>query len=237
MTLALALLVAVSAASEPVAVVELFTSEGCSSCPPAEAVLADLPEQPGLIPLAFHVDYWDRLGWPDAYASPAHTQRQRDYTDALRLPSMFTPQVIVNGAASVVGSRGEQVRAAISAALAEPAPVSLSITGAALEGRVLRGTVEVTGEAAAPLQLTVALTHDEVVRDIGAGENHGRRLRHVHVVRAAEVVRVRDGAASFSLRLPEDADGGAASHLVVLAQRRADLRVVGAARVAAPGGA
>ena len=79
------------------AVVELFTSEGCSSCPPAEIVLGELAQRPDVLALAFHVDYWDELGWPDRFAIPEATPRQRAYGRTLRLPSIYTPQVVIDG--------------------------------------------------------------------------------------------------------------------------------------------
>src|SRR5262245_56361084 len=97
-------------------VVELFTSEGCSSCPPADAFLGELAQRPDVVPLAFHVDYWDYIGWKDPYANPAFTQRQHDYKAALGLHMVYTPQMIVDGRTDVVGSERGSVEAAIGKA-------------------------------------------------------------------------------------------------------------------------
>src|SRR5262244_3732178 len=101
-------------------VVELFSSEGCSSCPPADALLGELAQRPGIVALAFHVDYWDYIGWKDPYASPANTQRQHDYAAALRLHMVYTPQMVVDGRTDVVGSERADVEAAIGKAAAQP---------------------------------------------------------------------------------------------------------------------
>jgi len=97
-------------------VIELYTSQGCSSCPPAEALLGELADRTDVLPLAFHVDYWDDLGWRDRFALPAAAQQQRWWATANGLPGVFTPQLIIDGRRSVVGSD----RAAIIAALREP---------------------------------------------------------------------------------------------------------------------
>src|SRR4029077_6287421 len=99
-------------------VVELFTSQGCSSCPPADALLGVLAGQPNVIALGFHVDYWDGGGWRDRYSLPEATQRQRRYVDALRLPSAFTPQLVIGGRRSFVGSDGRAITPVIMAAIA-----------------------------------------------------------------------------------------------------------------------
>src|SRR5579859_2803882 len=124
---------AVTAAAEtrPV-VVELFTSEGCSSCPPADALLSELARsRPDVLPLAFHITYWDRLGWPDPFALRAATDRQRDYAGTLGLDSIYTPQMVVDGRRDVIGSdRGSVLAALHQAAAAAPPPVPLHLVRA-----------------------------------------------------------------------------------------------------------
>src|SRR5271154_3831101 len=96
------------------AVVELFTSQGCSSCPPADALLGELSQTPNVIALAFHVDYWDSIGWRDQFAIPNAVERQRRYVESLGLSSAFTPQVVVDGRGSFVGSDKRRILGAIS---------------------------------------------------------------------------------------------------------------------------
>src|SRR5262245_9342561 len=118
------------------ALLELFTSEGCSSCPPADALLARLASEARnagrrVYALSFHVDYWDRLGWKDRYSSAAYSKRQGEYARRFRLASLYTPQLVVNGEQEMVGSDARSVEAALRAALARPAQTRIAITATA----------------------------------------------------------------------------------------------------------
>ena len=165
--------VPVRAAPTPV-VVELFTSQGCSSCPPADAFLGELARQPGIIALAWHVDYWNSLGWTDRYARRAWTDRQRAYAHYLG-DEVYTPALVVNGAAMVVGSDRAAVRRAIDSATQPPLVVTLRRTEIGLEAEIGTSSRPLTG---------VLVTYDpEVATAVGAGENQGRRLVEYRVVR------------------------------------------------------
>src|SRR5258707_8836135 len=109
-----------SAAETSPVVVELFTSQGCSSCPPADSLLGELSKRSDVLALGFHVDYWDYIGWKDPYASKLATKRQHDYAAALRLHMVYTPQMVVDGRTDVVGSERGDVAAAIGKAAAQP---------------------------------------------------------------------------------------------------------------------
>jgi hypothetical protein len=165
-----------------VTLVELFTSEGCSSCPPAEAWLGRLRNNPGLwknfVPVAFHVDYWDRLGWPDRFASRAFTERQHRYATAWNSPSVYTPCFVVNGSewrdwsthdAPPAVSKG--VAGTLRVTLRDATNVEISYTPA----KQLKQLVE-------PLRATVALLGSGIESDVKRGENSGRKLRHDFVV-------------------------------------------------------
>jgi hypothetical protein len=163
----------VRAAPAPV-VLELFTSQGCSSCPPADALLGELVGQAGVIGLAWHVDYWNSLGWTDRYARRTWTDRQKAYAEHLG-SEVFTPALVVNGAEMVVGSDKAAVRGAIDRAAQPPLTVTLRRNETGLEAEIALSSRPLTG---------LLVTYDpEVVTDVGAGENQGHRLVEYRVVR------------------------------------------------------
>lgn len=164
-------------------VVELFTSEGCSSCPAADAALRELENAqsvPGVevIALGEHVDYWNRLGWKDGFSSPAYTERQRQYAIGFGTGS-YTPQAVVNGRYEFVGSRTAELAASIAKAAKMPqAILSVVISGGTAQVRVRSLPA---GTAAA--QVLLAITESGLASQVGRGENSGRLLRHASVVR------------------------------------------------------
>ena len=176
-------------------VVELFTSQGCSSCPPADAVLRTLERnQPVagvvVVPLSEHVDYWNRLGWRDPFSSPRFSARQRNYADTLDIPSLFTPMLVVDGRFVVIGSESGKVRRAIAAAAAAPkTPVAVQVAGRAAS-RVVEVTATVGPAAPAHVEretgVWLAVTETGLATDVMGGENLFRRLRHTGVVRHLE---------------------------------------------------
>jgi len=224
--------------------IELFTSEGCSSCPPADHFLAELDAaQPiagaRLIVLSEHVDYWDQQGWPDPYASKAFTERQVAYERSLRIREPFTPQFIVDGAIDMRLSRrdriSEQLRAAAAAAKIPVSIESVSIGGGAAP--VISGVVRVEGVTAdRPCDLFVGVALDHADTQVLRGENRGQHLTHVAVLRdLVRVGAVAPGAASrqsFSLELPSGLDGSAL-RVVAFVQRPGPGAVLGAAEQAA----
>jgi len=169
-------------ARQPV-IVELFTSEGCSSCPPADELLAEfLHKQPvegaQIIPLAFHVDYWNRLGWTDRFSDPKFTARQQAYAQAMKLRSMYTPQMIVDGRHEFVGSDGEAARKAIGQASRErKGDVTLTLDGNRIHVQVSNLVSKQECE------VLLAITEDDLQSDVRHGENAGHKLAHVAVVR------------------------------------------------------
>jgi hypothetical protein len=177
------------AAERPV-VVELFTSQGCSSCPPADAMLGQLTKQPGLLPLAFHVDYWNRLGWKDPYSIAEATARQRAYSHAMSLSSVYTPQMVIDGRYDAVGSDRRAVTRGIASAAKTTASVPLHILR---EGDTLHLSVG-SGEPASGSLWIVGYDHRHTTR-IGAGENGGRTLTEFNVVRKFEQLGNWQGAA------------------------------------------
>jgi hypothetical protein len=181
------------AAGEQPVVVELFTSQGCSSCPPADALLEDLSKQPGVVALSLHVDYWDYIGWRDPFADSAYTERQRLYQTRLDNRFIYTPQMVIDGVYDVVGSRRGQVAQAIEQAR-ERQKVALTLTQESVAipaGEAPRGGATVW----------LALLDRQHETPVAAGENHGRKLVNANVVRSFTKIGEWNGEA---LVLPLD---------------------------------
>lgn len=205
-------------------VVELFTSQGCSSCPPADAFLGELAAVPGVIALSMHVDYWDYIGWKDVFASPENTARQRRYAKSLANRYVYTPQMVVDGNADVVGSRTGDVVDLIEAAAAAAKPLRLSFTQEA-GGAVVIPAGPAPDEGATVWLAVYDDAHDtEILR----GENSGQTLRYYNVVREMEQIGTWTGE---ELRLPVDLAAAAArgrDGCAIIVQAGASGRVLGA---------
>jgi hypothetical protein len=219
--------------------VELFTSEGCSSCPPADALLAELAGAGGVpgaevVPLSLHVDYWNRLGWTDPFSSAAFSERQAAYAKAARI---YTPQMVVDGAVELVGSDAARARAAIRAASRDPKmPLVLGVAAAGASSVSVRVAVPPLPAGSPSADLLVALTEDGLVSDVARGENAGRKLPHAAVVRALERVSRATADAPLSADRTMKLDGAwrrDALHVVAFLQERSG-RVVAVARAAVP---
>ncbi|HEY7688718.1 MAG TPA: DUF1223 domain-containing protein [Dongiaceae bacterium] len=167
------------AAADPV-LVELFTSQGCSSCPPADLYLGELAQRTDVVALAFHVDYWDYIGWRDKFAKPEYTKRQKDYVDALEVRMVYTPQMVVDGRFEAVGTDHQDVETSINAAaMIAKQPIALSEA----EGK-LRVTVPAAEiDLAKPASLWLAVFARRRETPVGRGENAGTRLVEYHIVR------------------------------------------------------
>jgi hypothetical protein len=174
---------AVARAAEPRAVLELFTSQGCSSCPPADRLMGQLAKDPSLVALSVPIDYWDYLGWRDTLASPAHSARQRAYARVRGDGQVYTPQIVVDGATDVLGSDQTAVEHAIAqteqTSGAMSLPVILSLSASTLSVKVPSlATSRRTGEVwLCPLAKSVPVA-------IGRGENRGRTITYHNVVRS-----------------------------------------------------
>ncbi len=224
------------AASAPpgIAVIELFTSEGCSSCPAADAVLAAQAAagRPGVFMLAYHVDYWDRLGWKDPFASASASQRQSGYGRVFGTGRVYTPQAVVNGRLDIGGSEAVRIQAAITRELARPAPARVTL-GATWSKRMCTATCVITTTPAKPLSaatLTVALVEDALTDVVTRGENAGKTLTHQRVVREFRSVPVTETIAPVVFTLPE---GSIPEHTRVVAYvQDPKLTVIGAAETA-----
>jgi len=177
--LATCLAFATPAVADGPVVVELYTSQGCSSCPPADALMHQLAERSDVIPLALHVDYWDYIGWADSFADPAYTARQQGYARIAGARSIYTPQMIIGGEDHVIGTKPMELADSIAFHKSNPTGVDVSIsrTGNRLQitGQTLRNLPNGT------LVQLVRYTPQETV-DIRRGENAGRQLSYANIV-------------------------------------------------------
>ncbi len=187
------------------ALVELFTSEGCSSCPPADELVAriqkDNPNQPIYI-LAYHVDYWDHQGWKDIYSDAEYTKRQSRYADWLKLQTIYTPQIITNGKTEFVGSNERALRTAIATDLKEIPAQTLTLTSTIKNGQI--NVRYETGGFEKQSDLTIALVQKSGHSQVKAGENAGRALTHVQIVRKLVDETLRANTGELNLTQPKD---------------------------------
>lgn len=204
-------LAAAPPAAGSIAVVELFTSQGCSSCPPADRLLSAIAAEPAfagkVVPLAYHVDYWDYIGWTDPFSSADWSARQKQYAQAYNTNRIYTPQLVVNGTDEMTGSEERRVRAAIAKALAEKPPVDLDLsvekTASGLRAKITASHAEALPRDA---DVLVALVENGLVTKVGRGENGGRTLKNDAVVRrlqrAFALGAAPGGRATGSVDLP-----------------------------------
>lgn len=185
--------------AQPKKVVELFTSQGCSSCPPADRLAERLVEEdPDVLTVLMPVDYWDYLGWKDTLASPVYSQRQRAYAARRGDRSVYTPQMVINGEEHVVGSREGEVRSALARSEPFTATVDLKISDMVVQAKV---------DGALPRGAKMATVYflrieDEATVDIGKGENAGRQIKYVNVVRNLQPMGMWSGG-SETFRMPK----------------------------------
>ncbi|MCO6382266.1 MAG: DUF1223 domain-containing protein [Vannielia sp.] len=215
--------VAPAAAEGPV-VVELYTSQGCSSCPPADEILAKLAKKPGVIALALHVDYWDYIGWKDAFAKPEHTKRQKAYAREAGARTIYTPQMVIGGVDHVVGARPMDVLDLLGTHKARPAVMTLTAhrDGSMVE---IEGTPPQPAQGALLVQLVRYLPEESVA--IKRGENAGLTMSYANIVRDWQVLAEWDGSAALDMRV--EAPGEAPA--VVIVQKAGPGAIVAAARV------
>lgn len=184
------------------ALVELFTSEGCSSCPPADRLMEKLQQENAGKPVyvvAFHVDYWNHQGWKDRFSTAGFTARQRQYSEWMNLESIYTPQVVVNGSSEYVGSDERSIVKAIDASLNRNTDNSLT-----LKGKVDSGNVQIDYQVTGPKgnkALFLALVQKKANTNVTAGENKGRQLSHVQIVR--DLISAAINGKSITIKLPD----------------------------------
>jgi|SRR5579862_4472514 len=224
-------------AGDPV-VLELFTSQGCSDCPPADALLSELGSSTkGVIPLAYHVDYWNHLGWSDPFSSREFSQRQSDYARAMNLAEQYTPQMVVGGASQFIGSDAGRIARAISAAHSVSTPGRVSLH-ASVDGKSSR-SVQIKLKAqldpastSEPYVVMVAVFENGLFTKIGAGENDGREITYDYTVRKLLPALELKSAKAVEKNVSIDLDPSwSANHLGAAAfiQNASSLKILGAA--------
>mgnify|MGYP003662885373 CR=1 FL=1 len=213
----------VAAQDNPV-VVELFTSQGCSSCPAADEMLAEIATREDIIALALHVDYWDYIGWQDTFGDPVHSDRQRAYAAKGQRRSVFTPEMIVQGQSDIVGAKPMALMKAVAHHADQPAKVSLEL---ARNGNDL--TIKAHRLTALPGPLTLHLLRYTPLQttQIMRGENAGRAIEYANIVEGWTVLGEWDGKTALSMQ----AEVQGPKPVVVLVQARGTGPILAAARV------
>jgi hypothetical protein len=215
------------------AVIELFTSEGCSSCPPADAVVAKIEKESAGKPiyiLAFHVDYWNRLGWKDGFSSAAYSQRQNQYARWLNLSSVYTPQIVVNGRTEFVGSEEGTLRNAIKTNLAKNAATQIELNDITINQNKAQLRYQAQGKTVNSI-LLLAIVQKSAITKVQRGENEGRTLSHVQIVRGIESISLKNDKGSASIELPKGFDAHGAE-IIAFVQNTADGEITGATKAA-----
>ena len=203
-------------------VVELFTSQGCSSCPPADAFLGELAEKEGLLALSFHVDYWDNLGWKDPYSSAANTSRQRTYAQYMDLRYIYTPQMVVQGTLQGTGSDRQTIARQIKEARKlTTVDVHLQRNGSAVQVLLEDANRQLNAD------IHMVIYDKEHTTSVKRGENSGKSITNRNVVRSVKKIGSWSGNKT-SLSLPLDDSGDACA---VIIQSRATGAILGAASI------
>lgn len=222
---------AVSAA-ERLTVVELFTSQGCGNCPPANRLVADLADRDGLLALTWSVNYWDYLGWQDTFARQHHADRQRAYNARLGVPGVYTPQIVVDGHMEAVGSHPGEVKRRIRQAERTPRPhyyIDIKRDGAICIVRLPAADPD------AAIRVHAIWYSGSRTVAIRGGENAGKRVEYANVVMGDRMLRRWQGAAGSIEVHMNDPQSQGADHLAILLEREDSGLIVGAARISLTG--
>lgn len=210
--------------AEPVVVVELYTSQGCSSCPPADEFLAMLASDPRILPLALHVDYWDYIGWADKFAQPKFTDRQRAYARAVGSRTIYTPQLIINGADRIEGFAPAETAETLRDHLAAVQAVRLTVTR---DGDRLAIRVEADPPLTEPARVQLVRYRPKETVTIERGENAGRTITYSNIVTSWERLQDWSGKEPLELTAPFLGDEPGA----VIVQSEGPAAILAAARV------
>lgn len=212
-----------------IAVVELFTSEGCSSCPPADRLLSKIAaENKNVFVLSYHVDYWDYLGWKDQFSQSIFTDRQRQYAQHFKLKSIYTPQVVINGEQEFVGSDEQRLKSSLSRYT-----VLASVDVNVVRKNAISIDVMYKLNITEPLQLHVALIQPNAVTEIKRGENSGRTLHHANIVLHLTTHDVKSANGKMEIEVPDSLKDKEIV-LLLFTQHEKDNRITAATKVMLP---
>jgi hypothetical protein len=214
-----------------IVVLELFTSQGCSSCPPADRLLGKYANNENIIALSFHVDYWDRSGWKDPFSNAAFSQRQKDYVRTFKLNGAYTPQLIINGEKEMIGSVENKISSTIKIVEQQGLTASIKINEVKVDDAkaTINYTIQSTGNNSS---LNIALVQNKAVTSIKAGENGGLTLTNYNVVRSFKTIpSVTEGTNTVPVDLIPGAEKNGYS-VVAFLQNPKNLKILAAAKSA-----
>jgi hypothetical protein len=210
--------------SEPGVVVELYTSQGCSSCPPADALLEELVQQPGVIALSLHVDYWDYIGWQDTFGNARFTARQKAYAHAAGEKMIYTPQIIVAGGERLVGNEGDAVAVAVQRGAARPSDVALQLSR---EGDMVTIRAQSATPLPAPVRVQLVRYLPQQTVEIAGGENAGQIVTYSNIVTDWQIIGEWAGQDPLAMTVP----AAGSEPVVVILQNEGPAEIVAAARL------
>lgn len=213
-------------ARKNIAVLELFTSQGCSSCPPADKLLGTYTSKENIIPLSFHVDYWDRRGWKDPFSSKEYSDRQRMYASALK-SDVYTPQLVINGEEQMVGSNATKLSGALQKIFSETPDATLHIKKAAEHDGKLTASFDLSGTISNS-HLNIAVVENKTTTSVKAGENGGLTSTDYNVVRDFKTIsQFNEGENKISINMPVALDQKN-SMLVLYLQQTDSYKIIAA---------
>lgn len=209
------------------AVIELFTSEGCSSCPPADELITKIlnEHKEDVYILSYHVDYWNRLGWKDEFSKAIFSERQKQYARSFALEGVYTPQIVVNGSEQFTGS---ERRLRLSLTKNRQAQSGLAVAIEKSNFSAVKLTYTNTGNK--PVQLNIVLIQPEAYTDVRRGENSGRKLHHVNIVRELKTIETIAGSGSIDIELPKEL-ANTPLQLLAFTQQKNDMKITGVMQV------
>jgi hypothetical protein len=218
-------------ADQRLTVVELYTSQGCPACPSADVLLSELADQPGILALSFHVDYWDYIGWTDPFANEVYSQRQQRYLEQLRLPYVYTPQMVVDGKLHASGNRQLEVETNIERAR-DLKQGRVAVTVTRISDDQVR--IQIPGSDAlyrGEADIMLVRFDEKHVTDVTRGENKGKTLTNHNVVRLLRPVADWNGEAVDMVMRLQDIGGADPAYCAIFLQERGQGRILGASAV------